>query len=179
MLFRKLALAAFLCFGVQMGSIQQTSGVPRSDDKISFGSVDLRLGMTKQYVLSQLTRAGFSLRDWGTSTIGVVNEVPGRDSVLFVGNMSFKGDKLLSVRKDWLPNGGDDGLSVGEGIYGVFSNFASEGRTKCEIASGTNQSPNGDVKEIAIFCKPGQKYISIEVVHSPIRNGVTVTEILK
>jgi hypothetical protein len=171
-------LAVVVCFGMQMESVQQPSPVQNSSDMISLGSVGLQLGMPKQYVLNQLTKEGFSLKDWGTDTVGVVNKVPGRDSVIFVGNMTFRGDKLVSIRKDWLPNG-DDGLAVGEGIYGVFSNMFSEGRTKCDLATGANQNPNGDVKEVAFFCKPGQKYISIQVVHNTILNGVSVTEILK
>lgn len=131
-------------------------------DAITFDGVELRLGLSKEAVVSQLstlynlvrlTNAGASESDdWLINS----KESP----TASYGQVSFSKGKLVLIAKDWTPSD-NDSTSFAQMLFGVLDQFGKEDRHECLVNTNATHTPNMNAQVITMFC--GAKRLNIEI----------------
>ena len=160
-----------------------TSNNPPVNDELSIGSVTLRLGMSKDAVMSELGKhyavtcslcppQGTPLEDW------LIYEKTHPDEL--VGNVRFVSGKLTLASRVWTHENKDySGADTAEIVYKVFSKFVAEGNTNCTVKTWASQQSSGpgelEFRETQITC--GHREIAIYLNWQSTHPGyVQVTE---
>ncbi len=94
-----------------------------------------------------------------------------------IGNVAFKDGKLVSVIKEWGPDDQEKGVELASALYGAMAQFVKEGRRSCVIDTGTNQTPQGEIKTAFIAC--GGKYLDVTITKISRGETASVTEHLQ
>lgn len=131
-------------------------------ETIYLGSIELSLGMKQDYVMARLSE-NFSLQELksgtgSTSSTWMVT-TKGAPPFTVLGMVSFSGEKLNSVVRDWSPEDQQKGFELGRSLYRLISQFVKEGKAVCFLTAGESGSPQYERKDASLIC--GKKTIRL------------------
>jgi hypothetical protein len=177
-------LYAFVMLGVMSFSCPDVHA-QMSSDTISIGSTTLKLGMTKDSVLSTLGEhyalSKVALRSTPREPIEMW-DFRETGQTFPLGSMQFKYGKLSKVGMDLTSdNRRYSAEEIAEVVYGVADTFLQQGNTQCSLGTETSVPPptpgHAGFKATQIKC--GHKTIEILVNWQPSGPaGTQVSEIL-
>ncbi len=165
-----LAGALTLAFAGYAIGLAQTS----NKNSIGFGDTVLRLGMSRNSVVSSLASSySIDADGWVATKSGPPYEPEGQ--------LVFKNGRLTGVWKNWFSSNQARGYELANNVYGLFKVLEHEGNTNCILSTSANQNSRGEEKAAFLFC--GSKEIEVSTVRwrrgDQTNDGATLTEILK
>lgn len=148
-----------------------------ANDSIIVGGVTLRIGMDKNYVLSELAKYN-DIRKISESDVWLIIS---KLNLHTVGSVDFHNEKLVFVNKFWGSFSNKDALEIGEELYAIFSKFDKEGRNIANFYTQEAIEPDSSLKIIHFLI--GKKKISLFISYrkkeSDIPNSFSITEALR
>jgi len=159
-------LKTFTFAVILAAQLPQSGTVPRPASSVAIGSVELRLNMRRDEVLSLLAPR------YTISADGLITTRTGPPFQI-AGTVSFSDSGFLSyVSRAWSPSDQREGVSTVEALCGALSQVTkpSENRVRnttvqvceCTVFVYSTLSPGGEVKHIDIW--DGAKTVSLNVV---------------
>jgi hypothetical protein len=153
-------------------SLPQSGAAQRPAQSITIGSIELRLNMRRDQVLSALA-PHYTIQD------GLIRSQSG-PPYAFVGSVRFSETGLLTyVSREWTPTDQWEGVPTAEGLYGALSQITQSSHKlrdnttvqvcNCTVFVYTTFSSGGEVKHIDVF--DGEKTVALLVVRNTALGG--------
>jgi hypothetical protein len=148
-----------------------------SPDAIELGNVELRLGMPRDWVLSELSRsADVKPLDRNRDSWMVFGRNGQPDSSSnFLGDVAFQGGVLSEVWGDWGPDDRLKGVEFARALFAVISQFEKQGHTTCEISTRERGNPGAESSDAIISC--GGKSILIIISGTSESGAIASVEV--
>jgi hypothetical protein len=131
---------------------------PIAKDTIWLG-IELRLGLSRQVVMSQLAES-YKLVRIGTEGDNWLVQSKNAPLVSY-GQVSFENGKLILAIRDWT-NGDEDSFAFAQSLHGALEQFGKENRHVCYVRTNTSRTPTTETGSITLSC--GAKQLVIQTI---------------
>lgn len=144
------------------------------DDSIWFAGMNIKIGMAKSLVLSEIAKYNEIARekeigqDMWRITSKVDHEI--------VGSIGFKDDKVVIFNKIW-DTKNNQAMELVKNLYYLLSNLEAEGKKVVSFKTGASKEPEYTIEMIDLSV--GHKQIHISCWDYKGVEGAGITEIIK
>ena len=118
-------------------------------DKVTFGSIELRLGTSKAQVKAQIvdTYAIMNMPElWDSDLVMVLDGITHK----MIGNLYFTGNKLTSIQRSWRNTSNTEAIGIGRAIYGLVSQLNEDGKTVATVKARAIRHPGFTIEIVEI-----------------------------
>ncbi len=119
-------------------------------DSIWFAGTQIKIGMSKSYVLTEIARNYSITKAKGETDLWKVSskrEVTHGD----IGRISFENEKVHWVGKSWGSFRKDEAIQFAKTIYSVLSKFSGEGKRTLSLDLGSIKEPRVSLDEVILI----------------------------
>ena len=148
-----------------------TSPAYSQDDFIWVAGMKLKKGLNKKHVMLKL-KENYKLTKAGDKDSWTIVEEGSKNKL--IGQIAFRGDKLVWASRDWGSFSGDNTYDFAEALYGALSNINEYGSDVAHITTSSHRAPGISVETITITFP--QKIISIIVSRGKEVEDISIQE---
>lgn len=130
--------------------------------EITFGNVQLRLGMSKETVRDKLSSAEYFAADWEDETVLLTARSAG-----YSGTVSFANGKLVKVYRFWHETSQAEALKLATVLHDLVTTMSEGGHHAATVVAWTKREPRYKMQLIDIAYGP-QKMVRLRIQEGTI-----------